>query len=54
MLCADYQQDFFPPKQHTRIDPYDSQCGEVETESRGLTASECDCEWEVVELKEID
>ena len=54
VLCADYQQDFFPPKQHTRIDPYDSQCGEVETESRGLTASECDCEWEVVELKEID
>lgn len=49
---ADYQQDFFPPKKHTRIDPYDNQCGEVETETRGLTAFECDCEWELVELTE--
>ena len=49
---ADYQQDFFPPKKHTRIDPYDNQCGEVETETRGLKANECDCEWELVELTE--
>ena len=54
VLNSDYQQDFFPPKKHTRIDPYDSQCGEIETETRGLTASECDCEWEVVELTERD
>jgi len=49
---ADYQQDFFPPKRHTRIDPYDNQCGEVETETRGLAAHECGCEWELLELTE--
>ena len=49
---ADYQQDFFPPKKHTRVDPYDNQCGEIETETRGLKAHECDCEWEVLELTE--
>ncbi|MBR3505378.1 MAG: transglutaminase domain-containing protein [Clostridia bacterium] len=54
VMNNDYQRDFFPPKRHTRIDPYDSQCGEVETETRGLTASECDCEWDVIELTEID
>ena len=49
---ADYQQGFFPPKKHTRIDPYDNQCGEVETEARGLKADECDCEWELIEMTE--
>ena len=51
---ADYQQDFFPAKKFTRIDPYDNQCGEVETEKRGLKAHECDCEWELLELRKID
>ena len=51
---ADYQADFYPPKQHTRIDPYDNQCGEVETETRGLTGFECDCEYDLIELTERD
>ena len=54
MVCnADYQQDFYPPKKFVRIDPYDNQCGEVETETRGLTAYECDCDWEIVDMTEL-
>lgn len=53
MVCnADYQADFFPPKKHVRIDPYDNQCGEVETTERGLTGFECDCEYDLIELSE--
>ncbi len=51
---ADYQADFYPPKRYTRIDPYDNQCGEIETETRGLTACECDCEYDLIELTERD
>ena len=50
---AAYQADFMPPKKHVRIDPYDNQCGEVETETRGLTAFECDCSYDLIEMKEL-
>ena len=50
---SDYQQDFNPPKAFTRADPYDNQCGEVETDTRALTGREFDCEWDLIELNEI-
>ena len=51
---ADYQSDFYPPKKHVRIDPYDNQCGEIETPTRGLTAYECDCDWDILSMEPID
>lgn len=37
---ADYQQPFYPPKKHPRIDPYDNQNGEAEYADRGLMEEE--------------
>ena len=51
---ADYQQDFIPPKKFVRIDPYDNQCGEIETEDRGLTKYECDCSWDLLEMTDLN
>ena len=31
-----FQHDFYPKKQHWRIDPYDNQCGEMEYEDSGV------------------
>lgn len=37
-----YQSEFDPPKKHERFDPYDSQDGEVETETEGFDSNAFD------------
>jgi len=55
MVCnSAYQEGFFPPKQHTRIDPYDNQCGECECSVRGFTDPELsNYNYDLIELKRI-
>ena len=56
MVCNSvYQQSFFPPKQHMRIDPYDNQCGECECSVRGFSDPELsNYNFDLIELKKID
>ncbi len=49
----DLQQEFAVKKEQWRIDPYDNQTGEIETESRGLKRHEFDSVTELLEMKEI-
>lgn len=45
-----YQAGFDAPESFFRIDPYDSQCGEMETEERGLQDGEFDSTQEITEF----
>lgn len=45
-----YQAGFDAPERFFRIDPYDSQCGEMETEERGLQDGEFDSVQEITEF----
>ena len=45
-----YQAGFDAPESFFRIDPYDSQCGEMETEERGLQDGEFDSVQEITEF----
>lgn len=44
------QKEFDPPKKFWRADPYDNQCGEIETESRGLFAQEFEYSYEEMDI----
>lgn len=56
MVCnSAYQQSFYVPKQHMRIDPYDNQCGECECGVRGFSDPELsNYNFDLIELKRID
>ena len=56
MVCnSAYQQSFYVPKQHMRIDPYDNQCGECECSVRGFSDPELsNYNFDLIELKRID
>lgn len=56
MVCnSAYQQSFYVPKQHMRIDPYDNQCGECECSVRGFSDPELsNYNFNLIELKRID
>jgi hypothetical protein len=56
MVCnSAYQQSFYVPKQHMRIDPYDNQCGECECGARGFSDPELsNYNFDLIELKRID
>ena len=41
-----------PEKKHPRLDPYDSQVGEIEFEDRGLIRSELEYTWDLLECEE--
>ena len=45
-----YQAGFDAPENFFRIDPYDSQCGEMETEERGLQDGEFESTQEITEF----
>ena len=45
-----YQAGFDAPENFFRVDPYDSQCGEMETEERGLQDGEFDSVQEITEF----
>ncbi len=46
-------REFDPPKNHWRIDPYDSQNGEAEYEGRGLGSDELICRCVVLEMHKV-
>lgn len=56
MVCnSAYQQSFYVPKQHVRIDPFDNQCGECECSARGFSNPELsNYNFDLIELKRID
>lgn len=56
MVCnSAYQQSFYVPKQHVRIDPFDNQCGECECNARGFSNPELsNYNFDLIELKRID
>jgi len=56
MVCnSAYQQSFYVPKKHMRIDPYDNQCGECECSVRGFSDPELsNYNFDLIELKKID
>ena len=56
MVCnSAYQQSFYVPKQHMRIDPFDNQCGECECSARGFSNPELsNYNFDLIELKRID
>ncbi|MBQ2955060.1 MAG: transglutaminase domain-containing protein [Clostridia bacterium] len=56
MVCnSAYQQSFYTPKQHMRIDPYDNQCGECECGAKGFSDPELsNYNFTLMELMRID
>lgn len=56
MVCnSAYQEGFYPPKRHSRIDPYDNQCGECECSQKGFSDAELsNYNFTLVELRKID
>lgn len=46
-------KEFTVPKKHWRIDPYDSQCGEAEYETRGLRHEELIFECDVLHMESV-
>ena len=48
-----FMQEFDPPKKQWRIDPYDNQSGEAETDERGLLRHEFESETVLVGMTEI-
>lgn len=46
---SDFQEEFIPPKNYLRADPYDNQRGEVEFEDKGLHFNEFKSTYEVIE-----
>lgn len=49
-----YMADFDPPKSYDRVDPYDSQEGEVEFEERGLLPREFHTEYNTLIFRKIE
>lgn len=49
----DYLALFTPPKAFFRVDPYDNQCGEVETDTRGLRFNEFDTDRTLLSYEEL-
>ena len=47
VTCTEFQTEFDPPKRFMRIDPYDSQKGEIEFEDRGLH------DWELISSRRV-
>ena len=54
VASRDVQQEFDPPKNHPRFDPYDNQSGEAEYEDDGLTHREFQCEKELLSYEILD
>ena len=50
---SSFQHELFPPKKYMRLDPYDNQTGEAETDLRGLNEYEFTTTHEVIEITEI-
>jgi transglutaminase-like putative cysteine protease len=50
----DFQQEFEPPKNQPRFDPYDNQSGEVEYLDRGLSHREFTCERELISYEIVE
>lgn len=46
---SDFQEEFIPPKNYLRADPYDNQRGEVEFEEKGLHFNEFKSSYEILE-----
>ena len=46
---SEYQGALIPEKKHLRVDPYDNQRGEAEYEDKGISYSERDCDWDLIE-----
>lgn len=49
---GNFQAGFGMPENFWRIDPFDSQCGEMETDERGLLEGEFDAQQEILEFRE--
>ena len=50
---SSFQHELFPPKKYIRLDPYDNQTGEAETDARGLNDDEFTTTHVVVEITEV-
>lgn len=48
-----FQQEFNPPKNQVRYDPYDNQCGEAEYEDHGLMGNEFETEETLIGIEEL-
>lgn len=48
-----FQWDLTPPKRFQRADPYDNQCGEVESSARGLYEAEIDYSYQEIDIHRI-
>lgn len=49
-INKEFQTALLPQKKYWRIDPYDNQCGEAESEKRGLTAADVTYSYEEVDI----
>lgn len=47
------QQEFLPPKDYPRIDPYDNQCGEIEYDDRGVYGDDLQYHYEEIDIHRI-
>lgn len=50
---SDFQEEFIPPKNYLRADPYDNQRGEIEFEERGLRYKEFKASYEILESRRL-
>lgn len=50
---SDFQEEFIPPRNYLRADPYDNQRGEVEYEERGLHFNEFKASYEILEFRRL-
>lgn len=53
IMNSEFQQEFDPPKEHVRHDPYDNQVGEAEYADHGLMGVEYDGDHELLEIEKL-